>query len=57
MIAVVQRVTGAAVTVEGKEISRIGRGLLVFVGVAGGDQRLQRPNTPNFIGVPESFFP
>lgn len=39
MRAVVQRVTGAAVTVEGKEISRIGRGLLVFLGVARGDGR------------------
>ena len=38
MIAVVQRVTGAAVVVEGKEVSRIGRGLLVFVGVAEGDR-------------------
>lgn len=37
MRAVVQRVAGAAVTVEGKEISRIGRGLLVFLGVARGD--------------------
>jgi len=37
--AVVQRVAGAAVTVEGKEISRIGRGLLVFLGVARGDGR------------------
>ncbi len=37
MRAVVQRVTGAAVTVEGKEVSRIGRGLLVFLGVAHGD--------------------
>jgi D-tyrosyl-tRNA(Tyr) deacylase len=30
-------VTGAAVTVGGEEISRIGRGLLVFLGVAHGD--------------------
>ena len=37
MRAVVQRVTGAAVTVGGEEISRIGRGLLVFLGVAHGD--------------------
>ena len=37
MRAVVQRVSGAAVTVEGKEVSRIGGGLLVFLGVAHGD--------------------
>ena len=33
MRAVVQRVTSAQVTVEGRVISRIGRGLLVFIGV------------------------
>jgi len=38
--AVVQRVAGAAVTVEGKEISRIGRGLLVFLGVGDGQEEV-----------------
>ena len=33
MRAVVQRVTSAQVTVEGRVVSRIGRGLLVFIGV------------------------
>lgn len=37
MRAVVQRVTQAAVTVEGTTVSRIGRGLLVLLGVAEGD--------------------
>ena len=37
MKAVVQRVRSASVTVDGREISRIGRGLLVLVGVAAGD--------------------
>ena len=37
MRAVVQRVTEAAVTVEGTGVSRIGRGLLVLLGVAQGD--------------------
>lgn len=34
MRAVVQRVTGASVTVDGRTISRIGRGLAVLLGVA-----------------------
>jgi D-tyrosyl-tRNA(Tyr) deacylase len=34
---VVQRVTGASVSVDGREVARIGRGLLVFLGVADGD--------------------
>ena len=37
MRAVVQRVRKASVTVDGKEISSIGRGLLVLLGVAKGD--------------------
>ena len=37
MRAVVQRVTEASVSVDNVEIARIGRGLLVFVGVGRGD--------------------
>ena len=32
-----QRVTGASVSIAGEVVGRIGRGLVVFVGVAGGD--------------------
>jgi D-tyrosyl-tRNA(Tyr) deacylase len=35
--AVVQRVTSAAVRVDGSEVSRIGPGLLVLLGIAHGD--------------------
>jgi D-aminoacyl-tRNA deacylase len=35
---VLQRVAWAAVTVEGREVGRIGRGLLALVGVARGDE-------------------
>ena len=38
MKAVIQRVKESAVSVEGKAISRIGNGLLVFIGVEQGDQ-------------------
>lgn len=37
MRALVQRVSQAAVTVEGEEVARIGPGLLALVGVARGD--------------------
>lgn len=37
MRAVVQRVKEAAVYIHGEEVSRIGRGLLVFLGVGRGD--------------------
>jgi len=35
--ALLQRVTGASVSVEGEVVGAIGRGLVVLVGVAGGD--------------------
>ncbi|MEI6178149.1 MAG: D-aminoacyl-tRNA deacylase, partial [Verrucomicrobiota bacterium] len=37
MRAVIQRVLEAAVVVDGREVSRIGAGLLVLLGVATGD--------------------
>lgn len=37
MKALLQRVIGASVTVDGNEVGRIGRGLVVFIGVAAGD--------------------
>jgi D-aminoacyl-tRNA deacylase len=39
--ALVQRVSQAAVSVEGEEVARIGRGLLVLLGVRRGDGREQ----------------
>lgn len=39
MRAVLQRVSYAAVSVEGKEIARIGPGLLIFLGIARADQQ------------------
>lgn len=37
MRAVVQRVSEAAVTIDGREVARIGQGLLILLGVAEGD--------------------
>ncbi len=37
MKALLQRVTGASVTVAGEEVGRINQGLVVFMGVANGD--------------------
>lgn len=37
MIGLLQRVDGASVEVEGREIARIGKGLLVLIGVERGD--------------------
>ena len=37
MKTLLQRVTGARVSVAGEEVGRIGKGLVVFVGVADGD--------------------
>jgi len=39
MRAVVQRVSSASVTVEGRVVGEIGAGLLVLLGVAAGDER------------------
>jgi D-tyrosyl-tRNA(Tyr) deacylase len=35
--ALLQRVTRASVSIDGEEVGRIGRGLVVFLGVASGD--------------------
>jgi len=35
--ALLQRVSGASVSISGEEVGRIGRGLVVFLGVANGD--------------------
>jgi len=37
MKALLQRVTGASVSVSGEVVGKIGRGLVVFIGVAAGD--------------------
>ena len=37
MKALLQRVTGASVSVAGEQVGQIGQGLVVFVGVANGD--------------------
>jgi len=41
MIALLQRVNHADVTVDGKQIARIKQGLLVFIGIERGDSQLQ----------------
>lgn len=41
MKLVIQRVTEAAVAIEGREVTRIGRGLMVLCGVADGDTPAQ----------------
>ncbi len=38
MKALLQRVSGASVSIDGEEVGRIGRGLVVFLGVAHGDR-------------------
>lgn len=43
MIALLQRVSSASVTVEGRRVGRIGRGLLVLLGVAKGDRAPDAP--------------
>jgi len=40
MIAVIQRVLESGVEVEGRQVSKIGKGLLVFLGVKKGDTEL-----------------
>ncbi len=41
MIGLIQRVTHAAVAIDGANVAEIGRGLLVLVGVERGDERTQ----------------
>ena len=41
MIALVQRVSSAAVRVEGEVVGHVGRGLLVLLGVLEGDSRVE----------------
>lgn len=41
MIALLQRVTEASVTVDGRSVGAINRGLLVFIGVERGDSEAQ----------------
>lgn len=39
MRALIQRVTGASVTVDGKKISEIGKGILILLGITHGDNQ------------------
>ena len=39
MKALIQRVSKASVSIDGEEVGRIGRGLVVFLGVADGDMQ------------------
>lgn len=39
MKVLLQRVTAASVSISGNEVGRIGRGLVVFIGVAAGDSQ------------------
>jgi D-tyrosyl-tRNA(Tyr) deacylase len=41
MIALVQRVSGSSVQIEGQTVGRIGAGLLALIGVVRGDDRAQ----------------
>ena len=41
MIALIQRVSGAAVTVEGRTVGSIGRGILALIGIERGDGAAQ----------------
>ncbi len=43
MKALLQRVTGASVSVAGEVVGSIGRGLVIFVGVASGDTEKDAP--------------
>ena len=43
MKALLQRVTGAAVSVAGEVVGRIGQGLVIFIGVASGDAEKDAP--------------
>jgi D-tyrosyl-tRNA(Tyr) deacylase len=43
--ALLQRVTSASVTIEGEVVGSIGRGLVVFIGVAEGDE----PNDADYL--------
>ena len=43
MKALLQRVTGASVSVAGEVVGKIGRGLVIFIGVASGDTEKDAP--------------
>ena len=56
MIALLQRVSHAEVTVEGKSVGAIGAGLLVLVGVRPSDDESER-DAPAYAGCSVSGFP